>query len=210
MRLDAGTATVRLMPPTSPTSRMWRALRATGTQDPPLQALYLAPPRRAARAASSRLVIPAGTRPCRPGGIGTSRTRRPPPPPWPCTPTSSPLLDIRTAPPHHHHHLPGRAGRCWPGTRTRSPLVGRGACVPSFGFQPYCRQPAVRICCRQLRRLRSRFGFPPPPGGASRPSSLPSRASATRLAVQPRPGPLRVACLSSGVVDASLPDSRCR
>ena len=41
-------------------------------------------------------------------------------------------------------------------------------------------------------------------------SSLPGRASSTRLAAQPRPAPLRVACLSSGVVDASLPDSRCR
>ena len=57
-------------------------------------------------------------------------------------------------------------------------------------------------------RLRSRIGFPPPPRGAARP--LPGRASATHLAVQPRPAPLRVACLSFGFVDADLPDSRCR
>ena len=56
-------------------------------------------------------------------------------------------------------------------------------------------------------RLRPRT---PTTRGAARPSSLPGRASAARLAVQPRPAPLRVACLSSGVVDASLPDSRCR
>ena len=89
------------------------------------------------------------------------------------------------------------------------PAASHESAAPSLWPSPHdCDSAASDPCLSP--RLRSRIGFPSFRGGAAGP--LPGWASATRLAVRPRPAPLRVACLPLSVVDsdADLPGSRCR